>query len=74
LRTKVNGEWVIGEVGAVVPVLGADQVDQQGTDDEGAQPISRTPPAVDRSGGLKEQRREPTTAAATEGVRRSARP
>jgi hypothetical protein len=71
LRTKANGELVIGEVDAVVPVIGDDLPDQHGADDEVAQPSTRTPLPVDRP-SRHEQRREPRIVPATEPVRRTA--
>ena len=47
LRTKINGELVIGEVDAVVPVIGDDQPDQH-ADDQVAPPSTRTAPQADR--------------------------
>jgi len=71
LRTKANGELVIGDVDAVVPVIGDDQPDQNAADDGAAQAPSRTPTAADRS-ARQEQRREPRTVSAPEPVRRTA--
>jgi hypothetical protein len=70
LRTKINGELVIGEVDAVVPVIGDDQPDQH-ADDQVAPPSTRTAPQADRL-MRHEQRHEPRIVPATEPVRRTA--
>jgi hypothetical protein len=70
LRTKINGELVIGEVDAVVPVIGDDQPDQH-ADDQVAPPSTRTAPQADRP-MRHEQRHEPRIVPATEPVRRTA--
>jgi hypothetical protein len=67
LRTKVNGEWVIGEVNAVVPVIGDDAPDQH----EAAQPSARTPLPADRH-SRHDQRDEPKIVPPTDPVRRTA--